>query len=47
MDNAMEIYGLVKRYGAVEALRGVDLTVSKGSDDRDAITACPYPRHGW
>ena len=30
-DAVLEIRGLVKRYGAVEALKGIDLTVSKGS----------------
>jgi ABC-2 type transport system ATP-binding protein len=28
--NALEVRGLAKRYGAVEALRGVDLTVGEG-----------------
>ena len=27
----LEVRGLVKRYGAVEALKGIDLTVEKGS----------------
>ena len=32
MQNAvLEVRGLVKRYGAVEALKGIDLTVEKGS----------------
>jgi len=31
VDNAIEIRGLTKRYGEVEALSGVDLTVPRGS----------------
>ena len=30
-DAVLEVRGLTKRYGAVHALRGIDLTVSKGS----------------
>jgi ABC-2 type transport system ATP-binding protein len=30
MDNAVEVRGLVKRYGEVEAVRGIDLTIRSG-----------------
>ena len=30
-DAVLEVRGLVKRYGAVEALKGIDLTIEKGS----------------
>src|SRR5262245_40526183 len=30
-DAVLEVRGLVKRYGAVEALKGIDLTVARGS----------------
>ncbi len=31
MGNAIEAYGLVKRYGKVTALAGLDLIVAEGS----------------
>src|SRR5213079_2620137 len=30
-EAVLEVRGLVKRYGAVEALKGIDLTIEKGS----------------